>query len=129
MGCGLSRSHHRPEALVSHRNARTTFHGRLLIVQRYQAGWAKAHIAKAMGVSRKCVHTWVSRYETDGEAGLADRSSRPHCTPGRTPRSWPGGGVIDAVLTRSAPSSGYVPAPSRVYCADAVCLICVTATR
>jgi transposase InsO family protein len=68
---------------VSHRNARTTYHGRLLIVHRYQAGWAKAHIAKAMGVSRKCVHTWIDRYETEGEAGLRDRSSRPHTTPTR----------------------------------------------
>ncbi|TWD78984.1 transposase IS481 family protein [Kribbella amoyensis] len=34
---------------MSHRNARTTFHGRLLIVQRHRAGWAQAHIAKAMG--------------------------------------------------------------------------------
>jgi leucine-zipper of insertion element IS481 len=41
---------------VSDRNARTTFHGRPLMVRRYQAGWAKAHIAKAMGVSRKCPH-------------------------------------------------------------------------
>ena len=72
---------------MSHRNARTTFHGRLLMVRRYQAGWAKAHIAKAMGVSRKCVQTWIIRYEIDGEAGLVDRSSRPHTTPSRTPRS------------------------------------------
>ena len=32
MGCGLSRTHSTLEALVSHRNARTTFQGRLLIV-------------------------------------------------------------------------------------------------
>ena len=57
------------------------------MVRRYQAGWAKAHIAKAMGVSRKCVQTWITRYETDGEAGLVDRSSRPHTTPSRTPRA------------------------------------------
>ena len=63
-----------------------TFHGRLLMVHRYQAGWAKSHIAKAMGVSRKCVHTWITRYEADGEAGLVDRSSRPLTCPGRTPR-------------------------------------------
>jgi transposase InsO family protein len=63
---------------VSHRNARTTFHGRQLIVERHRAGWPKAHIAKAMGISRKCVTTWVARYETEGEAGLLDRSSRPH---------------------------------------------------
>jgi transposase InsO family protein len=69
---------------LSHRNARTTFHGRLLIVERFLAGWPKAHIATAMGVSRKCVRTWVDRYESEGEAGLCDRSSRPHTMPTRT---------------------------------------------
>ena len=69
---------------MSHRNARTTYHARLLIVQRYQAGWAKAHIAEAMGISRKCVHTWVSRFEAQGKAGLNDRSCRPHTLPTRT---------------------------------------------
>lgn len=71
---------------MSHRNARTTFHGRLLMVHRHQAGWPKAHIAAAMGVSRKCVHTWISRFEAEGEAGLLDRSSRPHTMPTRTTR-------------------------------------------
>ncbi len=69
---------------MSHGNARTTFHGRLLIVQRDQAGMPKAHIAAAMGISRKCVATWIARYEHEGEAGLHDRSSRPHSTPTRT---------------------------------------------
>jgi transposase InsO family protein len=69
---------------VSHGNARTSSYGRLLIVQRHQAGWPQAHIAKAMGVSRKCVKTWIDRYAAEGEAGLADRSSRPHSMPTRT---------------------------------------------
>lgn len=86
MGCGLSKAHDPSEVLVSHRNARTTFHARLLIVQRHRAGWAKAHIAEAMGISRKCVHTWISRFEAEGEAGLVDRSSRPHTMPTRLPR-------------------------------------------
>jgi transposase InsO family protein len=55
------------------------------MVQRHQAGWPKAHIAAAMGVSRKCVKTWLDRFASDGEAGLHDRSSRPHRTPTRTP--------------------------------------------
>lgn len=84
MGCGLSKAHSRPEVLVSHGNARTTVHGRLLIVQRWQAGWRKAHIAAAMGISRKCVRTWIARFEDEGEAGLVDRSSRPHNSPTRT---------------------------------------------
>ena len=71
---------------MSHRNARLTFHGRLLIVRRHQAGWKQAHIAAAMGVSRKCVKTWIDRHVGEGEAGLWDRSSRPHTMPTRTDR-------------------------------------------
>ncbi len=37
-----------------------------------------------MGVSRKCVRTWIDRYATDGEEGLLTRSSRPHTMPTRT---------------------------------------------
>jgi transposase InsO family protein len=70
---------------VSHGNARTTVQGRKLIVARYKAGWRQAHIAAAMGISRKCVRTWITRYKAEGEAGLADRSSRPHTSPTRTP--------------------------------------------
>jgi transposase InsO family protein len=69
---------------VSHGTARTTVHGRKLIVARYRAGWPKALIASAMGISRKCVRTWITRYEAEGEAGLVDRSSRPHTSPTRT---------------------------------------------
>ncbi len=29
-----------------------------------------------MGVSRKCVRTWIGRYAADGELGLHDRSGR-----------------------------------------------------
>jgi transposase InsO family protein len=85
VGCGLSKAHIRPEVLVSHGNARLTVHGRKLIVDRHAAGWKQAHIAAAMGVSRKCVRTWIARYATEGEVGLADRSSRPHSSPTRTP--------------------------------------------
>ena len=84
MGCGLSKAHSNPEVLVSHGNARTTFQGRLLIVQRHRAGWPQAHIAAAMGISRKCVKTWLDRFAGEGEAGLRDRSSRPRSMPTRT---------------------------------------------
>jgi transposase InsO family protein len=43
-----------------------------------------AHVAKAMGVSRQCAHRWVARFDAEGEAGLFDRSSRPHHMPTRT---------------------------------------------
>jgi transposase len=81
----LSKAHIHSEVLVTHGNARLTVHGRLLIVQRHRAGWPKAHIAAAMGVSRKCVRVWIDRFEIEGEAGLRDRSSRPQRTPTKTP--------------------------------------------
>lgn len=37
-----------------------------------------------MGVSRKCVKTWIDRYTAEGEAGLVTRSSRPHTMSTRT---------------------------------------------
>ena len=69
---------------MSHGSARLTVHGRLLIVQRHQQGWKQAHIAAAMGVSRKCVRIWIDRYAAEGEPGLLTRSSRPHTTPTKT---------------------------------------------
>ncbi|HWJ63491.1 MAG TPA: IS481 family transposase [Acidimicrobiales bacterium] len=70
---------------MGHRNARLTVHGRLLLVQRVRAeGMPIAHVAKAMGVSRQCASRWVGRFDAEGEAGLADRSSRPHSMPART---------------------------------------------
>jgi transposase InsO family protein len=69
---------------VSHRNARLTVQGRLLVVERARAGWKKAHIAAAMGCSRGCVAKWIARYAVEGEAGLHDRSSRPHRSPAKT---------------------------------------------
>jgi transposase InsO family protein len=71
---------------VSHANARLTVHGRLLLVQRVvEHGRPVAHVAKEMGVSRQCAHRWVKRYRAQGQAGLLDRSSRPHSCPRRTP--------------------------------------------
>ncbi len=69
---------------MSHRNARLTFHGRRLLVERVHQGMPVAHVAKAMGVSRQCAHRWLARYDTEGSAGLWDRSSRPHHSPTRT---------------------------------------------
>jgi transposase InsO family protein len=71
---------------VSHRNARLTVRGRQLLVERVcEQGWAVAHAAKAQGISRQCAHRWVNRFREEGEAGLRDRSSRPHHCPAQTP--------------------------------------------
>jgi len=61
-------------------------HGRRLLVSRVIVdGRPVAHVAKELGVSRQCAHRWITRYRTEGDAGLLDRSSRPHHCPRRTP--------------------------------------------
>lgn len=70
-----------------HRNARLTPAGRLLLCQRIEGGWPVAHAAESMGMSRDRAYVWWRRYQTEGLAGLEDRSSRPHRTPSRTKAS------------------------------------------
>jgi transposase InsO family protein len=71
---------------MSHANARLTFHGRLLLVRRVRRdGRPAAHVARELGISRQCAYRWVRRFDAEGLAGLADRSSRPHRMPRKTP--------------------------------------------
>jgi transposase InsO family protein len=69
---------------VAHANARTTVYARRLIVDRVLAGHRPGEVAKQLGVSRQTVYKWVRRWRAEGEAGLTDRSSRPHRMPRRT---------------------------------------------
>ena len=63
----------------SHENARLTPLGRVELVRRvHEQGQPRMHVAGAFGVSVKTVSKWVRRFEEEGEAGLRDRSSRPH---------------------------------------------------
>ena len=79
---------------MSHANARLTAHGRALLVDRIVGGQRPvAHVAAELGVSRQCAHRWVRRFRTQGIAGLADRSSRPHQCPRRSTPA-----VEDAVI-------------------------------
>lgn len=72
---------------MAHANARLNLHGRRLLIARVIGdGRPVAHVAKELGISRQCAHRWVARFRAEGEAGLVDRSSRPHRCPRRTPR-------------------------------------------
>jgi transposase InsO family protein len=42
-------------------------------------------VAEQLGISRATAYKWVRRYRAEGEAGLLDRSSRPHRSPRRLP--------------------------------------------
>jgi transposase InsO family protein len=69
---------------VAHANARTTLYARKLIVARVLAGHRPGEVAKQLGVSRQTVYKWWGRWRDEGEAGLIDRSSRPHRMPRQT---------------------------------------------
>jgi transposase InsO family protein len=66
-----------------HQNARTTRHGRSLMIHRLADGWSVAAVAAAAGVTPKTVAKWRDRHAGEGAAGLVDRSSRPHRSPTR----------------------------------------------
>jgi transposase InsO family protein len=58
--------------------------GRMILIERIESGRPIAHVAAEMGVSRKTADKWWRRWQTEGEAGLEDRSSRPHRCPHQT---------------------------------------------
>lgn len=63
----------------SHKNARTTFAGRKLLIERIEVmGLMPA--AEAAGISPRTARKWLARFKKQGEAGLLDRSSRPNKT-------------------------------------------------
>lgn len=86
-----------------------------------------AEVCRRHGISRRTGYKWLSRDQGDEEAGLADRSRRPHVSPRRTAAaferqvvgirqehpSW-GGRKIRAVLARTAAPGCPVPSASTV---------------
>ncbi|MCZ0729957.1 helix-turn-helix domain-containing protein, partial [Mycolicibacterium iranicum] len=69
-----------------HRNAPLSETGRLRLARCVvDDGWSRRRAAERFQVSVTTVCRWVDRYLELGEAGMADRSSRPHHSPNRTP--------------------------------------------
>lgn len=65
-----------------HKNAILAPSGRALLVQRVMMHREPAAaVARHLGVSVRTVQKWVARWQQEGDAGLADRSSRPHHSP------------------------------------------------
>lgn len=94
----------KPEVSVAHANARTTLYARKLIVARVRAGHRPGEVAKQLGVSRQTIYKWVRRWRAEGDAGLVDRSSRPHGMPRKTPPE-----RVEAILSaRTAHHAGPV---------------------
>ena len=66
----------------SHKHARLTPKGRALLVSRVlNEGWSVGAASEAAGVSKRTGFKWLARFRSEGEAGLADRSSRPLRSP------------------------------------------------
>ena len=61
-----------------HKNARLTPLGRERIVRLVEQGQTREAVARAVGVCSRTVRKWYGRYQSEGQAGLSDRSSRPH---------------------------------------------------
>lgn len=68
-----------------HKNARLTrLRREEMALAVIEGRLSKAHAARIYGVSAKIVARWVERYEVEGPAGMADRSSRPGRMPAAT---------------------------------------------
>jgi transposase InsO family protein len=71
---------------VSHRNAPLSETGRLRLAKCVvDDGWPLRRAAERFQVSATTAWRWATRYRAQGAAGMADRSSRPHRSPRRTP--------------------------------------------
>ncbi len=71
---------------MSHRNAPLSETGRLRLARCVvEDGWPLRRAAERFQVSVTTAARWAGRYRAAGSAGMADRSSRPHHSPARTP--------------------------------------------
>jgi len=71
---------------VSHRNAPLSETGRLRLARCVvDDGWPLRRAAERFQVAVTTATRWAGRYRELGEAGMVDRSSRPHRNPNRTP--------------------------------------------
>ena len=71
---------------MSPANAALTPRGRLRLARLVvEEGWPVARGAERYDVSWPTAKRWAERYRRQGVAGMADRSSRPHHSPAKTP--------------------------------------------
>ena len=72
---------------MSHANAALTPRHRLRLARLIvEEGWPVSQAATAFNVSWPTANRWAQRYRQSGQAGMADRSSRPSRSPRRTPQ-------------------------------------------
>ncbi|WP_394612964.1 IS481 family transposase [Lentzea sp. JNUCC 0626] len=70
---------------MSHPNATLTPRTRLRLARLIvEQNWPAAAAAKMFMVAERTARKWAARYRDEGQAGMLDRSSRPHHSPNRT---------------------------------------------
>lgn len=50
----------------------------------WESGRTPTELSQRFGVSRQTIYTFIDRWKSEGEAGLEDRSRRPHTSPRKT---------------------------------------------
>ena len=71
---------------ATHANAALTPRARLRLARLIvDQGWPIPRAAERYDVSWRTAKKWADRFRAEGPAGMADRSSRPHRQPNRTP--------------------------------------------
>jgi transposase InsO family protein len=71
-----------PRPLLDYHSYAEPAAARLEVITLYAQGWSKRSISQFLQVSRPTITRWITRFEHDNEASLADKSSAPH-TPTR----------------------------------------------
>jgi transposase InsO family protein len=87
-----------------HGNAELSLNKRRRLARRvHEDSWTLTRAAEAAEVSVRTARKWVRRFRDEGEAGLLDRSSRPHSSPNATPERRV---TLIALLRRSTRMTG-----------------------
>jgi transposase-like protein len=100
---------------VVHANAPLTQRHRLRLAKLIvEDGLPIVQAAQRFQISWPTAKRWADRYRAEGEAGMTDRSSRPHHSPRKTQqarpaRSYATGCVYDSGRWRSAPDRACRP--------------------
>jgi Homeodomain-like domain len=71
-----------PRPLLDYHGHPERTQARREVITLYAQGWRKRSISQFLRVSRPTINRWITRFECDNAASLADKSSAPH-TPAR----------------------------------------------
>jgi len=72
-----------------HKNARSTFYNRVLIIERVmQQKLPVRRVARDFGISPRTVYQWLARFREAGLSGLQSASSRPLNSPNQLTQQW-----------------------------------------